>query len=177
MFSGVPFAVLFHLETRTATFTELWSLLPGIATKELTDALRELRSAALVERTGEPPHAQYGLTSAGRAAMPLLRGLRDRVVDEMLKTATAEEALALCALLDPAASHGPSRTTQVKRSIRTLIDRGLLREGDRVPSARRLADILAMSVFHVKRAYDELVEEGVLTSQIRSGTFVGPPKN
>jgi GntR family transcriptional regulator len=61
---------------------------------------------------------------------------------------------------------------QLKLGIRHAILRGDLHEGDPVPSFRGFAAELRVSVITVKRAYDDLVAEGVLAARQGRGTFV-----
>ena len=61
---------------------------------------------------------------------------------------------------------------QIKTRIREAILRGDLEEGDTVPTFRKLAAELRVSLITVKRAYDDLSAEGVLPGQTGRGTFV-----
>lgn len=56
--------------------------------------------------------------------------------------------------------------------IRNDILRGNLREGDKLPSKRALAENLAVSVITVQTAYERLLAEGYIVSAERSGYFV-----
>jgi GntR family transcriptional regulator len=51
---------------------------------------------------------------------------------------------------------------QIKNGLKQLVDRGLLRPGEQVPSARSLAESLVVSPTAVSRAYKELIKEGFL---------------
>jgi GntR family transcriptional regulator len=53
-----------------------------------------------------------------------------------------------------------------------MIMRGDLGEGDPLPSIRSLARELQISVITTKRAYDDLENEGYITSVPGKGTFV-----
>jgi len=61
---------------------------------------------------------------------------------------------------------------QIKTRIREAILRGDLSEGETVPTFRKLAADLRVSLITVKRAYDDLSAEGVLVGQTGRGTFV-----
>ena len=56
--------------------------------------------------------------------------------------------------------------------VREAILRGDLAEGEAVPTFRKLAADLRVSLITVKRAYDDLSAEGVLQGQTGRGTFV-----
>ncbi len=51
---------------------------------------------------------------------------------------------------------------QIKENLKALIAAGKIKEGEFVPSIRRLAQDLEVNLNTVARAYRELVEEGVL---------------
>lgn len=57
---------------------------------------------------------------------------------------------------------------QVKHAVET----GALREGDRLPTIRKLAEELVMNPNTVVRAYRELEHEGVLELKHGSGAFI-----
>lgn len=62
----------------TRRFGELRRSLAGISPKTLTDRLRELTDAGLVERTMYaeiPPRVEYRLTDLGRGVEPVIREL------------------------------------------------------------------------------------------------------
>ncbi len=61
---------------------------------------------------------------------------------------------------------------QIEDRIRSLIVSGELNDGDELPSIRTLAQDLRVSVITVKRAYDELVAAGFLTSVQGKGCYV-----
>lgn len=61
---------------------------------------------------------------------------------------------------------------QIEDRIRSLVVAGELKDGDELPSIRSLARDLRVSVITVKRAYDELVAEGFLTSVQGKGCYV-----
>ena len=70
--------ILATLLTGPASFSELKRAVHGISDSVLSDRLTELGRAGLVERCvdGGPPIAvSYGLTPAGQALLPVLRGL------------------------------------------------------------------------------------------------------
>lgn len=76
-------------------------------------------------------------------------------------------------LLIPVSMTGPEPLyEQVKQGICHAILRGDLAEGEPVPSFRNLAADLRVSMITVKRAYDDLVAEGVLATRQGKGTYV-----
>lgn len=72
--------VLRELLGGTRRFGELRGALDGISPKTLTDRLRALEDAGLLERTlypEIPPRVEYTLTELGRSAAPIVEALRD----------------------------------------------------------------------------------------------------
>lgn len=61
---------------------------------------------------------------------------------------------------------------QIKDQIKDAILKGELVEGDALPSFRAFANDLKVSVLTIRRVYDELEQEGFVTSQVGIGTFV-----
>ena len=61
---------------------------------------------------------------------------------------------------------------QIGRQIKAQIISGDLAEGESLPSIRRLAQDLQISVITTKRAYDELEREGFINKVGGKGTFV-----
>ncbi|WP_093337335.1 GntR family transcriptional regulator [Salibacterium halotolerans] len=61
---------------------------------------------------------------------------------------------------------------QVKNQIKQSILKGELKKDDPLPSMRRLAKELHISVITTKRAYEELEREGFITSFVGKGSFV-----
>lgn len=61
---------------------------------------------------------------------------------------------------------------QIARQIRAQILSGELSEGEALPSIRKLAQDLQISVITTKRAYEELEREGFLNTVGGKGTFV-----
>lgn len=64
---------------------------------------------------------------------------------------------------------------QILRQVRTQILAGELVEGEPLPSIRKLAQALQISVITTKRAYDELEREGLIDTVGGKGTFVASP--
>lgn len=64
---------------------------------------------------------------------------------------------------------------QIANQIRAQILNGELREGEPLPSIRKLALTLQISVITTKRAYDELEGEGLIDTVGGKGTFVASP--
>ncbi len=67
---------------------------------------------------------------------------------------------------------GRSLYEKLTDCIRTDIRNGVLRAGTKLPSKRRAAVELGVSVVTVQGAYDQLLAEGYITSVERSGYFV-----
>lgn len=61
---------------------------------------------------------------------------------------------------------------QVVKQIKAQIISGALQEGDVLPSIRKLAQELQISVITTKRAYEELEKEGFIDSVGGKGCFV-----
>ena len=61
---------------------------------------------------------------------------------------------------------------QVTKQIKTQIISGDLTEGEALPSIRKLAKDLLISVITTKRAYEELEKEGFIDTVGGKGTFV-----
>ena len=61
---------------------------------------------------------------------------------------------------------------QIKHQIREAVLNGELGAGQALPSLRRLAKDLRISVLTVNRAYGELAEEGIVENVQGKGTFV-----
>ena len=61
---------------------------------------------------------------------------------------------------------------QIMRQMTDAIAAGLLRNGEKVPSHRDLAESLVISPLTVKKAYEELEREGILQTLRGRGTFV-----
>jgi len=61
---------------------------------------------------------------------------------------------------------------QLKNQIRHAILKKNMTEGDQLPSVRVLSKDLSIGIITVKRAYDDLVGEGFLISQMGKGYFV-----
>jgi len=63
---------------------------------------------------------------------------------------------------------------QIKKSIINQIMNDELKEDDVIPSIRNLAQDIKISVMTIKKAYDELEQEGYIISKQGKGTFVAP---
>ena len=61
---------------------------------------------------------------------------------------------------------------QIKNEIKRQVVTGDLRDGEALPSIRKLAMELQISVITTKRAYDDLEEEGLISSVAGKGTFI-----
>lgn len=61
---------------------------------------------------------------------------------------------------------------QIKEQIKDSIFKGEISEGEQLPSIRNFATELKVSVLTIRRVYDELEQEGFVTSQVGIGTFI-----
>ena len=61
---------------------------------------------------------------------------------------------------------------QIVDAVRREVSEGRLKPGDELPSFRKLAEDLVVSVITVKRAYEELERAGILYRRQGLGTFV-----
>ena len=61
---------------------------------------------------------------------------------------------------------------QLSRQFRALISTGQMKEGEPLPSVRVLAKELRISALTVKKAYDDLEQEGFITTVHGKGSFV-----
>ncbi len=66
----------------------------------------------------------------------------------------------------------PPPYEQLRTQLRSLIERGDLLPGERVPTVRGLAGDLGLAPNTVARAYRELEQDGWLVGRGRAGTFV-----
>ncbi|MBR0462163.1 MAG: GntR family transcriptional regulator [Erysipelotrichaceae bacterium] len=66
---------------------------------------------------------------------------------------------------------------QIKNSIIEQILGDELKEGEAIPSIRSLAQDIKISVMTIKKAYDELEQEGYIVSVQGKGTFVATKNN
>ena len=63
---------------------------------------------------------------------------------------------------------------QIKNCIIEQIMNGDLSEDDPIPSIRNLAQEIRISVMTIKKAYDELEQEGYIISRQGKGSYVAP---
>jgi GntR family transcriptional regulator len=61
---------------------------------------------------------------------------------------------------------------QLMEQVKHAVETGALREGDRLPTIRKVAEDLVMNPNTVVRAYRELEHEGVLELKHGSGAFI-----
>jgi GntR family transcriptional regulator len=61
---------------------------------------------------------------------------------------------------------------QLQRSLRDAIEKGVIAPDDALPPERDLAEMLGVSRITVRKAIDELVEDGLLVRKQGSGTYV-----
>jgi GntR family transcriptional regulator len=68
--------------------------------------------------------------------------------------------------------------SQIEDQVRSCIVWGALAPGEQLPTAREVAVELGINPAAVERAYDELEQEGYLSNEDGSGTFVcfRPPR-
>ena len=72
--------ILWHLSKKTMRFSVLSKEIPKATPKMLTQQLRELESAQLINRKVFPvipPHVEYSLTDLGQSLIPVLTAMRD----------------------------------------------------------------------------------------------------
>ena len=65
---------------------------------------------------------------------------------------------------------------QIKSSIIEQIMSGVLKENEMLPSIRSLASDIRISVMTIKKAYDELEQDGYIVTVQGKGSFVVPKK-
>jgi GntR family transcriptional regulator len=73
------------------------------------------------------------------------------------------------------ASSGVPLYLQLMEQVKHAVETGALREGDQLPTIRKLAEELVMNPNTVVRAYRELEHEGVLELRHGSGAFIREP--
>lgn len=61
---------------------------------------------------------------------------------------------------------------QISKQIKTMILSGELSQGEPIPSIRKLAKELQVSVITTKRAYEELEREGFIYSIVGKGSYI-----
>ena len=61
---------------------------------------------------------------------------------------------------------------QIKDQLKDIIFKDEMSEGDALPSIRNFATDLKVSVLTIRRVYNELEQEGFITSQVGIGTFI-----
>ena len=64
---------------------------------------------------------------------------------------------------------------RIKKLVRQAVQAGELKHGDSIPSERDVAELLAVSRVTVRKAFSELVAEGVLVQRRGSGTYISGP--
>lgn len=69
-------------------------------------------------------------------------------------------------------SSGKPIYEQITTQIKEMIMKGVLHEGDALPSMRALAQQLRISVITTKRAYEDLERDGFIESFTGKGSFV-----
>lgn len=72
---------------------------------------------------------------------------------------------------DPALIRRPAYLSLADQFARAIHD-GRLANGERLPTHRRLADDLKLSVQTVSRAYEELIRRGMISGEVGRGSFV-----
>ncbi len=66
---------------------------------------------------------------------------------------------------------------QVRDELKKLIMKGILKEGEKIPSVREIAGSLAINPNTIQRAYHELESEGFIYSVKGKGNFVSSRKD
>jgi GntR family transcriptional regulator len=64
---------------------------------------------------------------------------------------------------------------QLMEQIKHAVDTGAIRDGEQLPTIRKIAEELAMNPNTVARAYRELEREGIVEVRHGSGVFVASP--
>ena len=68
----------------------------------------------------------------------------------------------------------------IAADIRRSIEDGALKPGDKLPTVVEFCELYSVSKITVKRAIEQITEEGLITSRRGSGTYVkdtaGPPR-
>ncbi len=72
-------------------------------------------------------------------------------------------------------SAGAPLYTRIKKLVQEAVAAGELRRGDSIPSERDVAETLQVSRVTVRKAFSDLVAEGVLVQRRGSGTYVNGP--
>jgi GntR family histidine utilization transcriptional repressor len=67
------------------------------------------------------------------------------------------------------------RYAQIKSHIKTQLESGLWRIGERIPSETQLSQDFSVSRMTARRAVQELADEGLLARSVGAGTFVIQP--
>ncbi len=67
------------------------------------------------------------------------------------------------------------RYLRVKKLVQDAVASGDLKEGDAIPGERDVAVLLDISRVTVRKAFTDLVAEGVLVQRRGSGTYVSGP--
>ena len=68
-----------------------------------------------------------------------------------------------------------TRYEQAANRILTLIENGVLKEGEKIPSIRQLSQELNLSVNTIKEAYWRLENQGFIAAVPQSGFYVKKP--
>ena len=63
---------------------------------------------------------------------------------------------------------------EIAQYLKRKVESGALREGEKLPSLRKLAELWKTNFFSVKLATDQLVDNGILNKQQGRGMFVAP---
>lgn len=64
---------------------------------------------------------------------------------------------------------------RIKKLVQEAVAAGELKEGDAIPAERDVAELLDVSRVTVRKAFTELVSEGILVQRRGSGTYVNGP--
>lgn len=75
-----------------------------------------------------------------------------------------------------AVTRGEPLHQQVARNIRNDIQAGVLRDGQRLPSTKEMADEWGVSTFTIKEAMDLLAKDGLVITKPRAGRVVHAPE-
>lgn len=90
------------------------------------------------------------------------------------RMAATDHAVAWTQLFGALDRAGLALHLQIRRAIVVAIERRVLTPEARLPSSRQLASLLGVARNTVVAAYQQLIDEGFLVSQERSGIFLAP---
>src|ERR1044072_5516116 len=95
-------------------------------------------------------------------------------LDGMVRTLRGENVLPTLSQVLPPLDDTSAQPLyqQLQRALRGAIENGIIGPDDALPPERDLAEMLGVSRITVRKAIDELVDDGLLIRKKGSGTFV-----